>query len=89
MLEFLANDRSVLMFYFIGIDPGKIVNTVLVSMFQKKLLRSTIVLRHWCGRNSRGVTQFEGRTIDDLIVTPESAIDEDESVGFLKKIIAL
>ncbi|WP_455389300.1 hypothetical protein [Petrachloros mirabilis] len=88
MLEFLANDRSVFMFYFIGIDPGKILNTVLVSMFQKKLLRSTIVLRHWCGRNSRGVTQFEGRTIDDLIVSPESAVDEDESVAFLKKIIA-
>jgi hypothetical protein len=89
MLEFLANDRSVFMFYFIGIDPGKILNTVLVSMFQKKLLRSTIVLRHWCGRHSRGVTQFEGKTINDLVVTPESAIDEDESVGFLKKIIAL
>jgi hypothetical protein len=89
VLEFLANDRSVFMFYFIGVDPGKIVNTVLVSMFQKKLLRSTVVLRHWSGRNSRGVTQFEGRTINDLVVTPESAIDDKESVGFLKKIIAL
>jgi hypothetical protein len=89
MLEFLANDRSVFMFYFIGVDPGKIVDTVLVSMFQKHLLRSTIVLRHWCGRNSRGVTQFEGRTINDLIVTPESTIDENESVSFLKGIIAL
>ncbi len=89
MLEFLANDRSVFMFYFIGVDPGKIVDTVLVSMFQKQLLRSTLVLRHWCGRNSRGVTQFEGRTINDLIVAPESAIDEDESVGFLKRIISL
>ena len=24
MLEFLANYRSVFMFYFVGIDPGKI-----------------------------------------------------------------
>ena len=88
VLAFLANDRSVFLFYFIGVDPGKIVNTVLVSMFQTKLLRSTIVLRHWCGRNSRGVTQFEGRTINDLVVTPESAIDENESVGFLRRIIA-
>ena len=52
-------------------------------------LHSTIVLRHWAGRNSRGVTQFEGKTINDLIVTPESVIDERESVDFLKKIIAL
>lgn len=89
MLEFLASDRSVFMFYFVGVDPGKIVDTVLISMFQKKLLRATIVLRHWSGRNSRGVTQFEGRTINNLIVTPESVIDETESVDFLKRIIAL
>lgn len=89
MLEFLAKGRSVFMFYFVGVDPGKIVNTALVSMFQEKLLRSTIVLRHWSGRNSRGVTQFEGKTINDLIIIPESAVDESESVDFLKKIIAL
>ncbi len=89
VLEFLAKDRSVFMFYFIGVDPGKIVNTALVSMFQRRLLHSTIVLRHWSGRNSRGVTQFEGRAINDLIVTPESAVDEKESVDFLLRIIAL
>lgn len=89
MLEFLSSDRSVFMFYFVGVDPGKIVNTVLVSMFQRTLLRSTILLRHWAGRNSRGVTQFEGKTINDLIVTPESEVDESESVDFLRQVIAL
>jgi len=89
MLEFLAENRSVFMFYFVGVNPGKIVNTVLVSVFQRDLLRSTILLRHWSGRNSRGVTQFEGKTINDLIVTPDSAIDEVESVDFLKRILAL
>ena len=89
MLEFLAQYRSVFMFYFVGVDPGMIVNTVLVSMFQRNLLRSTILLRHWSGRNSRGVTQFEGKAINDLIVTPDSAIDEAESVEFLKGVIAL
>jgi hypothetical protein len=89
MLDFLANDKSVFMFYFIGVDPGKIANTVLVSMFQRKLLRSTILLRHWAGRNSRGVTQFEGKTINDLILTPESEVDESESRDFLKRVIEL
>ena len=89
MLEFLARDRSVFMFYFVGVDPGKIVNTVLASMFQKQLLRSTILLRHWSGRNSRGVTQFEGKTINDLIVTPDSEIDENESMAFLRRVIDL
>lgn len=89
MLEFLANNRSVFMFYFVGVEPVNIVNTVLVSMFETRLLQSTIVLRHWSGRNSRGVTQFQGNTIDDLIANPGAVIDEAESVKFLKQVIAL
>lgn len=89
MLEFLGSDRSVFMFYFVGVDPGKIVNTALVSVFQRKLLEATIVLRHWSGRNSRGVTQFEGKAINDLILSPDVAIDEKAAVEFLKQVIAL
>lgn len=89
MLQFLAGERSVFMFYFVGIDPGKIVNTVLVSIFQQKLLEATILLRHWAGRNSRGVSQFEGRSINELIENPDSQIDEQKAREFLVRVIAL
>ncbi len=89
MLEFLANSRSVFMFYFVGVDPGKLVNTVLVSMFQERLLRATILLKHWSGWNSRGVSQFEGKTINSLIVKPEFAINTDEARQFLQSVIVL
>ena len=89
MLEFLAHEKSVFLFYFVGVDATKIVNTVLVSMFETNLLDCTIVLRHWAGRNSRGVTQFEGKTINSLIVSPTSAINRDASGAFLRKLIAL
>jgi hypothetical protein len=89
MLEFLASDRSVFMFYFVGVDPGKVVDTVLVSMFQTKLLCSTILLKHWAGRNSRGVSQFEGKTIDELITNPDSEIDERAATEFLRRVVAL
>ncbi len=89
MLEFLAAEQSIFMFYFVGIDPGKTVKTVLVSIFQRTLLRSTILLRHWSGRNSRGVAQFEGKAINELIDTSDSEIDECESIEFLKQVIAL
>ena len=89
MLEFLANSRSVLMFYFVGIDPGRIVNTVLVSMFQRDLLEATILLRHWAGRNSRGVSQFEGKAINELIENPNSQIDDLVAQEFLSHVIAL
>jgi len=89
MLEFLANTRSVFLFYFVGVDPGKIVNTVLVSMFQEKLLQATILLKHWAGRNSRGVSQLEGTTINDLIAQPEFAINLEQARQFLERVIAL
>lgn len=89
ILEFLAHDKSVFMFYFVGVEPTKIVDTVLVSMFQERLLKSTILLRHWAGRNSRGVTQFEGKAINSLILKPEFQIDEGASLRFLEQIIAL
>ncbi|HRT84871.1 MAG TPA: hypothetical protein P5523_09555 [Bacteroidales bacterium] len=89
VLEFLATDRSVFMFYFVGIEPAKIVNTVLVSMFQEDLLDSTLLLKHWSGRNSRGVSQFEGKTIGNLILSPKSCIDNEKATNFLRKILAL
>lgn len=89
MLEFLAKDRSVFMFYFVGVDPGKVVKTVLVSMFQTSLLDATITLKHWSGRNSRGVTQFEGKAVSELIETPRSDIDTEKALSFLRRIIAL
>src|SRR6266478_66546 len=89
MLEFLASDRSVFMFYFVGVEPGKIVNTVLVSMFQERLLDSTILLKHWAGRNSRGVSQFDGKTIGHLILSPETIINEEKAIRFLHEVLAL
>ena len=89
ILEFLSHEKSVFMFYFIGVDPTRIVNTVLVSMFQSELLCSTILLKHWSGRNSRGVTQFEGKTIGDLILNPRHGIQVLAAKSFLEQVIAL
>ncbi|WP_438729154.1 hypothetical protein ACR9YC_01890 [Parasphingorhabdus sp. DH2-15] len=89
MLEFLATDRSVFLFYFVGIDPTKITHTTLVSIFQKKLLDKTVVLRHWAGRNSRGVTQFEGETVAGLLKSGDIEIETDAAISFLKRILEL
>ena len=89
ILEFLATEKSVFMFYFVGVDPARIVNTALVSMFQTDLLKATLLLKHWSGRNSRGVSQFEGRTIGDLINDPKTDVNVANAMGFLKTLIAL
>lgn len=89
ILEFLAADRTIFMFYFVGIDPGEIANTVLLSMFQKRLLAATVTLKHWAGRNSRGVTQFDGRVVGELIEKPEYSVDIADSIAFLNRLIEL
>lgn len=89
LLEFLSRDKSVFLFYFVGIEPKRIANKILISVFQKDLLKSTILLKHWAGRNSRGVTQFEGSTLNKLILSPNNEIDKAKSKSFLSTIIAL
>lgn len=89
LLEFFSKDKSVFMFYFIGIEPNRITNQALISVFQKNLLESTIVLKHWAGRNSRGVTQFEGKALNRLIASPNNHIDLEESIGFVKFLISI
>jgi hypothetical protein len=89
-LEFMSKDKSVLMFYFIGIDSTKIANKTLVSVYQENLIQSTVTQQHWSGRNSRGVAQFEGTTIHKLIENPAiNSINQDKAKEFIKKLIAL
>jgi hypothetical protein len=89
LLEYLSKDKSVFMFYFIGLEPHRIVSKVLVSMFQVDLMNSTIILKHWAGRNSRGVTQFQGSTLNKLILSPNNHINGRESRAFLRKLATL
>ncbi len=89
LLEFLSKEKSVYMLYFIGIEPNRVVNKVLVSVFQEDLLETTIVLKHWSGRHSKGVTQFEGSTIQKLILKPNNIINKAQCDIFIKSLIDL
>jgi hypothetical protein len=88
-LEYHNKSNTVFLFYFIGIDAKKIFNNILVSVYQKDLIKSTILLRHWAGRNSRGVTQFEGTTIQKLLEKPSTVIDEKLAIDFIRKLYDL
>jgi len=91
MLEFLARDKSVFMFYFIGINLDKTIKTVLVSMFDGELLGGTRTIHHWAGRASRGVTQFEGHAINSIIESKSqpAPIPLTQARAFLEKLMAL
>lgn len=88
-LEFLSQDKSVFLFFFVGINDVAVTKTCLVSVFQKDLLGGTVYLRHWAGRNSRGVTQFMGKVINQLLVEQKQDIDVENAKAFLEELINL
>lgn len=89
ILSFLSEEKTVFLFYFIGLEPGKLIAPALVSAFQTKLLKATILLKHWAGRNSRGVSQLEGREIKKLIQNVDNEINLKQAEDFLRKVLAL
>ena len=89
ILDFLSKENSVFLFYFVGIMPKQIVGQVLISMFQNDLRDTTHVLAHWAGRNARGVAQFRGQILDDLLKNPNNEIDVEKSKKFLNDLIEL
>ena len=89
MLEFLSSDNSVYLLFFIGIDKNKNITTRLCSMFEYDLLKNTKTMKHWAGRNTRGVTQFYGSIIKELLTKDNSNIDLEYSTNKLKEMIDL
>lgn len=90
MLEFLAEDNTVFMIYLVGIDyESKTIKTKLISMFQETLVDSTVIQSHWAGRNSRGVSQFNGEAIKQIILKEDNVINHEKAIASLNRILSL
>jgi len=90
MLEFLSDDNSIFMIFFVGIDYAKrSIKTKLVSMFHNSLIDNTVIQAHWAGRNSRGVSQFSGEAVKHIILNEENTIDIPKAKTFLKRIVEM
>lgn len=89
-LEIMSEEDSVFLFYFIGVDEKCLVNCVLCSVYDTKLLEATIFQYHWAGRGTRGVTQFDGKSIATIIHTSPfiHTINEKECEAFIEKMLA-
>mgnify|MGYP006916140719 CR=1 FL=1 len=61
------------------------MNTILCSVYHKDLIAKTIKQFHWAGRNSRGVTQFEGEALDKMLQdkTFKNDIDVEKAKSFI------
>lgn len=88
LLEFLAAEKSVYMIYLLGIDNNGNITTRLCSAFDQRLLDATNVIQHWAGRNSRGVAQFNGHALTQILNAKNgTVIDKKEATDFLEDLI--
>ena len=88
LLSFLAEENSVYLLYIIGIDENKKIHTRLCSIYNRQLLEKTRIIKHWAGRNSRGVTQYDGTALEDIIFNFDNTIDTDAATNFLKQCLS-
>lgn len=88
-LKQMADSRSIFFFFFIGIDEKSIFKTILCSVYHEKLIDNTILQFHWAGRNTRGVAQFNGTAIDEMLKEEDftNNIRIDKATDFLKQLL--
>jgi len=57
-------------------------------MFNKQLLSGTRIIRHWAGRNSRGVTQYDGTALVNIVSDFDESVNEKEANLFIERCLA-
>lgn len=88
LLDFLAREKSVYLIFIVGLDEKGNTVTGLYSVFQPLLLSATNVIRHWAGRNSRGVAQLRGQGLNRILSVSSNELDIDEAGRFLESLLA-
>lgn len=81
LLEFLATDKSVYMIYLLGIDDDGTIIARLCSAFDNRLVDATNIIHHWAGRNSRGVAQFIGHALTQILNDKNGTIISKTKAG--------
>lgn len=87
LLSFLSNDNSVYLIYVVAIDENKHISTRLCSMYNRQILNGTRIIKHWAGRNSRGVTQYDGTALETVVSCFDRRIDPLAARAFIKHCI--
>ena len=85
LLSFLAADDSIYLVYVVAIDEKKNISTRLCSMFNRQLLEGTRIIKQWAGRNSRGVTQYDGRALESIVADFDRDIDRVAAAEFIER----
>ena len=85
LLSFLSEEDSVYLVYVVAINADRSIKTKLCSMYHKQLLSGTRIISHWAGRNSRGVTQYDGTALEKIVTDFDPRVDVLAAKKFLDK----
>ncbi len=84
LLAFLSESNSVYLIYVVAIDENRKISTKLCSMYNRQILNGTRIIKHWAGRNSRGVTQYDGIALENVVSNFDRNIDRDAAKAFIE-----
>ena len=87
LLEFLSDPTSIYLLYIVAMNGEEKPQTELSSIFQKQIMDKTRIQHHWAGRNSRGVAQFEGHSLEYFVEDSNVRIEIEEAKNFLRKLL--
>lgn len=88
LLKFLATEKSVYMICLLGIDDDGTIIARLCSVFDNRLVDATNIIHHWAGRNSRGVAQFLGHALTQILNDENGiVIDKNKAITFIEDMI--
>lgn len=87
-LQCMAEEKSVFLFFFIGINENGIQKKVLCSVYHPTLIKGVHLQSHWAGRSTRGVVQASGDSINLILDTGNGkCIDIDLAKAYIDRLI--
>ncbi len=88
-LQCMAEEKSVFMFFFVGIDEKGLSGTALCSVYHPTLLQNMHLQTHWAGRSTRGVAQTTGDAINSILEEGNGLLLEEERASeYIKHLLA-
>lgn len=88
-LQKMADEDSVFLFFLIGIGQDGIFNTALCSVYHNELIDASVVQYHWAGRSTRGVVQFAGKSLNNILCNQsfKNQIDHVKAKAYLRDLL--
>lgn len=87
LLDFLSTEKSVYMVYVVGIDEKRQIHTRLCSILSDQFRKGTRIIKHWAGRNSRGVSQYDGTMLEQVLSVYDKHITLSDTRNYLLELI--